>query len=115
MLMHVELTLICFPYTATLQNLCEEDKQCVRQLITELAQAAKTKDVAEKELCKERCQYRDALIQLNQQLMSLERERLYILLYTHTQYLSSYICVTVFYNRCILHARLHYVYMYIRN
>ena len=73
--------LFLLPLSAvTLKHLCERDKQRVRQLILELATAGQEKDTAERTLGRERGRFREALIQLNQQMISLERENNHILL-----------------------------------
>lgn len=64
----------------TLKHLCERDKQRVRHLILELATAGQEKDTVERTLGKERGRFREALIQLNQQMISLEKENNHILL-----------------------------------
>ena len=52
-----------------------EDKQRVHQLITDLAIAEQEKASAKIELDKERGQFRDALIELNRQMLLLEGQR----------------------------------------
>lgn len=75
---------LIIPYSlfsvVSLRHLCVHDKQRVNQLIEELATAEREKASAKIELDRERGQFRDALIQLNHQMLLLERERNDILL-----------------------------------
>jgi hypothetical protein len=59
----------------SLQHLCIEDKQRVHQLIVELAIAEQEKATAKIELGRERGRFKHALIQLNHQMVLLEREK----------------------------------------
>ena len=71
-----QLIISCSLFSAvSLRHLCMEDKQRVHQLITDLAIAEQEKASAKIELDKERGQFRDALIELNRQMLLLEGQR----------------------------------------
>ena len=70
----------------SIRRICAADKQRIRKVVLELAIADNKKCVAEHKLRRERCQFRHALFQLNEQIVILEREKCNIcphLLYVH--------------------------------
>ena len=71
-----QLIISCSLFSAvSLRHLCVEDKQRVHQLITDLAMAEQEKASAKIELDKERSRFRNALIELNRQMLVLEGQR----------------------------------------